>query len=106
MRKIFGQVEINIPLLDAMAQMPVYAKYLKELITKQVKKRMKGKAKINEQVSALLYHKIPPKLADTGPFVIPCKIGNLEVTKALCDSRVSVSMMPLSLWKRMGEYKL
>jgi hypothetical protein len=43
--------------------------------------------------SSAIIKKIPPKLRDPGSFTIPCVIGDLGA---------SVSMLPLSLFKRMG----
>ena len=37
MRKIFNQVKVNIPLLDAIEQVPAYIKILKDLYTKKKK---------------------------------------------------------------------
>jgi len=50
----FKQVRINIPLLDAIKQVPSYVKFLKDLCT--VKRKLNGKKKafLAEQVSAIL----------------------------------------------------
>ena len=40
MIETFGKVEVNIPLLDAIKQVPRYAKFLKELCTN--KRKLKG----------------------------------------------------------------
>ncbi|XP_010247673.1 PREDICTED: uncharacterized protein LOC104590650 [Nelumbo nucifera] len=60
----FHKVEVNIPLLDAIKQVPSYAKFLKELCT--TKKKLKGdeKVHIGENVSAILQRKLPPKCKD------------------------------------------
>ena len=52
--------------------------------------------------SSAIIKKLPPKLKDPGSFVIPCMIGSETIDKALCDLGVSVSLLPLSLSKRMG----
>ena len=50
----FRRVEVNIPLMDAIKQVPKYAKFLKELCTS--KRKLKGNKKISvgENVSAIL----------------------------------------------------
>jgi len=55
----FKKVEVNIPLLDAIKQIPRYAKFLKKLCT--LKKRLKGNEKINmgRNVSALIGKFVP-----------------------------------------------
>jgi len=36
-RKFFNQIQINVPLLDAIQQVPSYAKFLKDMCTKEKK---------------------------------------------------------------------
>ncbi|XP_021763808.1 uncharacterized protein LOC110728473 [Chenopodium quinoa] len=61
---IFRKVEVNIPLLEAIRQVPRYAKFLKELCTN--KRRLSGdeKVSVSENVSAFLQRKVPPKCKD------------------------------------------
>ena len=42
------------------------------------------------------------KMQDPGSFTIPCKIRNSDMGKALCDSRTSINLMPLSVIKRLN----
>ena len=42
------------------------------------------------------------KMQDPGSFTIPCTIGNFEFKKALCDSRDSINLMPLSVVKKLS----
>jgi hypothetical protein len=51
---MFRQVKVNIPLLDAIQQIPSYAKYLKDLCTVKRKHHVQKKAFLTEQVSAIL----------------------------------------------------
>ncbi|RZB65720.1 putative AC transposase, partial [Glycine soja] len=55
----FRKVEVNIPLLDAIKQIPRYAKFLKELCTH--KRRLKGNERISmgRNVSALIGKYVP-----------------------------------------------
>ena len=48
----FRKVEVNIPLLDAIKQIPRYAKFLKHLCTH--KRRLKGNKKVNVEGIFLL----------------------------------------------------
>ncbi|RDY01487.1 hypothetical protein CR513_15174, partial [Mucuna pruriens] len=50
--KMFHKVEINIPLLEAIKQIPKYAKFLKELCVHK-RKKMKGSVEVGGIVSAL-----------------------------------------------------
>ncbi|RDX78692.1 hypothetical protein CR513_40983, partial [Mucuna pruriens] len=50
--RMFLKVEINIPVLDAIKQIPKYAKFLKELCVHK-RKKMKGGVQVGSIVSAL-----------------------------------------------------
>ena len=41
-------------------------------------------------------------MKDPGIFTIPCSIGKYEFKKALCDSRASINLMPLSVVERLS----
>src|SRR5438270_8270676 len=100
--KIFRSLHINIPLADMLEQMPKYARYLKEIITKKRKLAEHETIMLTEESSALLKRKLPPKLTDLGSFSIPCTIGNLQFENALCDLGASVNILPYSLFKKLG----
>ncbi|XP_031105706.1 uncharacterized protein LOC116010433 [Ipomoea triloba] len=98
----FRKVEVNIPLLDAIKQIPRYAKFLKELCTN--KRKLKGNEMVSmgENVSAVLQKKLPPKCKDPGMFTIPCKIGNVNVDSAMLDLGASINVMPLSVYSSLN----
>jgi len=60
----FREVEINIPLLDAIKQVPCYAKFLKELCTPKRKLVGNEKVSVGENVSAVFQMKLPPRCKD------------------------------------------
>ena len=45
---------------------------------------------------------LPPKLKDQGSVSIPCTIENSHFEKALCDHGVSINLMPLSVFRKLG----
>ncbi|GJY12407.1 reverse transcriptase domain-containing protein [Tanacetum coccineum] len=47
-------------------------------------------------------NKLPPKETDPGSFILPCIIGNHSMSNALADLGASISIMPYSLFKRLG----
>ncbi|XP_043811576.1 uncharacterized protein LOC110612714 [Manihot esculenta] len=98
----FRKVEVNIPLLDAIKQVPRYAKFLKELCTN--KKKLVGYQKVcmGENVSAVFQNKMPTKCKDQCMFAIPVKIGNIGVKKAMCDLGASINIMPLSVFQSLN----
>jgi hypothetical protein len=63
---VFKQVQINIPFLDVIQQIPSYAKFLKNLVTVKRKTNVLKKAFMTEQVSAILKCKLPLKYKDPG----------------------------------------
>ncbi|XP_056697348.1 uncharacterized protein [Spinacia oleracea] len=94
-------LQVNIPFLHAMAQMPTYAKFLKELLTNKAKLEEETVSLLME-VSAIIQKKLLEKHSDPGSFSIPVKIGDLEPKNALCDLGASVSLMPLSMDQRLN----
>ncbi|XP_021996062.1 uncharacterized protein LOC110893251 [Helianthus annuus] len=97
---MFKQVKINLPLLDAIKQVPAYAKFLKELCTqkRQQKKKMPKRVDLIGQVSAVLNGELPPKLKDPGTPLINIQVGNFQVAKALLDLGAGVSILPGGLY--------
>ncbi|CAN6716097.1 unnamed protein product [Malus baccata var. baccata] len=62
----FRKVQVNIPLLNAIKQVPRYAKFLKELCTTRKRISSKEVVKVSENVSAVLQRKLPTKCKDPG----------------------------------------
>ncbi|GJW76018.1 hypothetical protein Tco_0137700 [Tanacetum coccineum] len=56
-------VRINVPLIDVLAGMPNYGKFLKELINNKHKKEQMSAAFLSDESSAMIQNKIPPKLS-------------------------------------------
>ncbi|XP_052297265.1 uncharacterized protein LOC127902397 [Citrus sinensis] len=100
--EIFKQVSINIPLLDAIKQVPSYAKFLKDLCTKKRNLHVTKKTFLTEQTSNLLQCKMPPKFKDPGSPTISCVIGNKFFNKALLDLGASVNLLPSSVYMQLG----
>ncbi|CAN6718941.1 unnamed protein product [Malus baccata var. baccata] len=98
----FRKVQVNIPLLDAIKQVPRYAKFLKELCTTRKRMSTKEVAKVGENVSAILQRKLPPKCKDAGSFTIPCVIGNTRFESAMLDLGASINVMPYSIYASMN----
>ena len=96
---MFKKIEINIPLSEALTQMPHYAKFMKDLLRKKIKFTEEGIASLNATCSAVIQKSIPEKRQDPGSFTIPCMMGNADMGKALLDSGSSINLMPLSVAK-------
>ena len=96
---MFKKIEINIPFSEELTQMPHYAKFMKDLVSKKRKFTEEGIVSLNATCSAVIQKSIPEKRQDPSSFTIPCMIGNVDMGKALCDSGASISLMPLSVAK-------
>ncbi|XP_060974163.1 uncharacterized protein LOC133039315 [Cannabis sativa] len=99
---VLKQLHINIPLVEALEQMPNYVKFLKDIVTKKRRLGEFETVALTEGCSAMLKSKIPPKLKDPGSFTIPCSIGGRDVGRALCDLGASINLMPISIFKKLG----
>ncbi|KAJ9556479.1 hypothetical protein OSB04_011093 [Centaurea solstitialis] len=95
----FRKVEVNIPLLDAIKQIPRYAKFLKESCTNKRKLRGNETISMSENVSAVFQKMLPPKCKDPGVFTIPCKLGNVTINRAMLDLGASINVMSYSIFK-------
>ncbi|CAM8889964.1 unnamed protein product [Rhodiola kirilowii] len=66
--ELFSKVEINIPLLEAIKQIPRYAKFLKELCTNRRRSTRYDQELMSSNVSAVIQRKVPPKCGDPGTY--------------------------------------
>ncbi|XP_071726719.1 uncharacterized protein [Rutidosis leptorrhynchoides] len=96
MWETFKQVKINIPLIDAIKQIPAYAKFLKDLCVQKRKLNasLPTKVKLTEKVSAVISGSLPPKFKDSGTPLISVTMGNVNVKKALLDLEASINILP------------
>ncbi|XP_047949473.1 uncharacterized protein LOC125195358 [Salvia hispanica] len=99
--EIFKRVHLNIPLIEALQQMPGYLKFLKEIMSKKKKLVDYETVSLTENCSAIIQQKMPAKMKDPGSFNISCVIGNDRQTKALCDLGASINLMPLSFFRKL-----
>ncbi|XP_015949236.1 uncharacterized protein LOC107474153 [Arachis duranensis] len=95
-------MEINLPLAEVLEQMPLYVKFLKELINKKRSWNEKETVILTQECSAVIQKGLPPKLKDPRSFFLPCTIDNMSIDKALCDLRSSINLMPLSTMRRLS----
>jgi hypothetical protein len=100
--EVLKQIKINIILLDAIKQIPSYAKFLKDLCTVKRKLYVKTKAFFTKHVSAIIQQKIPSKHKDPGSPTIPCIIGDSKIDKALIDLGAGVNLLPYSVYEKLG----
>ncbi|KAM2208464.1 hypothetical protein ACFXTI_024457 [Malus domestica] len=100
--EIFRKVQVNIPLSDAIKQIPKYAKFFKKLCTTRKQIWEKEAVHVSENVSTMLQRKLPPKYKDPGSFTIPFVIGNTRCEHAMLDLGASINVIPYSVYASMS----
>ncbi|XP_020208550.1 uncharacterized protein LOC109793496 [Cajanus cajan] len=103
---IIKKLQINIPFTEAMEQMPTYARFMKEMLTKKRKILEEETIELEAGCSAIIQKSLPQKSRDPGSFTLPVSIGNLSVSKALLDLGASINLMPLFMLKKIGEVEV
>ena len=83
------QLSINVPLVEALEQMPGYAMFMKDLVTKKRSVTFEDDDRL-QHCSAIVQNN-----EDSGAFTIPCTVGSLHFAKALCGLGESINLMPL-----------
>nr|GEU60493.1 reverse transcriptase domain-containing protein [Tanacetum cinerariifolium] len=78
--------------------MPNYGKFVKELVSNKSKMEKICVSFLNEECSAIVQNKLPPKLGDPGSFLIPCTLANSFEFLSLADLDASINYMPYSLY--------
>ncbi|KAI5339036.1 hypothetical protein L3X38_018308 [Prunus dulcis] len=99
---ILSKVNVNLPLLDVIRNIPAFGKFFKELNTYKRKYGPNEKVMVFENVSVVLQRKLPPKLKDPGSFSINITIGDKLVEKAMLDLGASINLMPYSVYLQLG----
>ncbi|XP_050918822.1 uncharacterized protein LOC127136284 [Lathyrus oleraceus] len=98
---MFKKLEINMPFFEALKQMPMYQKFMKEVIAKK-RPIGDGSVTFNEKCSAISPGRRIPIKKDPGFVTVPCTVKEKTFKKVLIDSGASVSLMPLSIYQRLG----
>ena len=99
---IFKKFEITIPFGEALQQMPLYYKFLKDMLTRKSKYIHNDNIVVEGNCSAVIQRILPPKYKDPGSVTILYSIGPMSVGKALIDLGASINLMSLSICKRIG----
>ncbi|XP_059663428.1 uncharacterized protein LOC132309092 [Cornus florida] len=102
--EMFKQVKINLPLLDAIQQIPTYAKFLKDMCTQKrhSSSHIPKKVLLIEQVGSIIQHCTATKFKDPSAPTISCTIGNHQIERALLDLGASVNLLPYSIYLQLG----
>ncbi|CAA7057479.1 unnamed protein product [Microthlaspi erraticum] len=103
--ELMKDLELKLPFIDVLMLIPPYQKFLKDAVQQRTKE-VQGMVVLNRECSAIIQRKvISDKKEDSGSFTLPCMIGPLTFKNSLCDLGSSVSLMPLSVAKRLNYHK-
>ena len=87
-------LSINVPFIEALEQIPDYAKFMKDMVTKKRSVSFEDDDRM-QHFSAIAARSLAQKKEDLGAFTIPCTIGLLHFAKTLCDRGARINLMPL-----------
>ncbi|KAH1188257.1 hypothetical protein GmHk_U059772 [Glycine max] len=82
---IFKKLEITLPFGETLQQIPLYAKFLKDMLTKKNQYIHSDRIMVEGNCNVVIQRILPPKHKDPGVVTIPCSIGEVAVGKALID---------------------
>jgi len=103
---IFKKLKMTLRFGEALWQMLLYAKFLKDMLTKKNWYIHSDKTIVECNCSAVIQRILPPKHKDPGVVTIPCSIGEVTVGKDLIDLGASINLMSLSMCRRLGEIEI
>ncbi|GJY01236.1 reverse transcriptase domain-containing protein [Tanacetum coccineum] len=99
---VIRTIRINIPLIDVLAGMPNYGKFLQELVNNKHKIEQISTAFLSDESFVILQNKVPPKLKDPGCFLIPCNFNKAFSCNALSNLGASINLMPYFLYAKLS----
>ncbi|CAM8904938.1 unnamed protein product [Rhodiola kirilowii] len=99
--EMMKKINVTLPISEVISQMSLYNKFLKDIISHRREISEISSINLNAECSAIVQNPMPKKEKDPGSFSIPISIGDVNISKALCDLGASISLMPYSLYKKL-----
>ncbi|KAG7529396.1 Retrotransposon gag domain [Arabidopsis suecica] len=100
--KQLDEIEAMMPLIEVLNLIPDPHKDVRNLILERIKMYHDSDDESDATPSRASDKRIvQEKLEDPGSFTLPCSIGELAFSDCLCDLGASVSLMPLSMARRL-----
>jgi len=103
---IFKKLKMTLPFGEALQLMPLYAKFLKDMLTKKNQYIHSDVIMVEGNCSVVIQRILPPKHKDPGVITISCSIGEVAVGKALIDLGASINLMPFSMCRQLRELEI
>ncbi|XP_070025860.1 uncharacterized protein [Nicotiana sylvestris] len=104
--EMLRQIQLNIPLMDALREMPGYAKMMKDLMSQKFDFQDLSTVTLTQTCSAVVTKPMAQKMSDPGSFTIPCTIGSYAFAKALCDLGASINLMLLAIYTKLVDEEI
>ncbi|XP_057759213.1 uncharacterized protein LOC130979704 [Arachis stenosperma] len=98
--ELFKKLQINIPFTEALEQIPLYAKFMKELLTNKRNWKESETVVLTKECNAIMQKDLSEKMQDPGSFLISCTIGDITIQRALCDLRASINLTLIFLMRK------
>ncbi|XP_070056582.1 uncharacterized protein [Nicotiana tomentosiformis] len=92
--EMLKQIQVNIPLIDALREMHGYEKMMKDLMPRKFDFQDLSTVTQTQTCSVVVTRPIAEKLSDQGSFIIPCTIGSYAFSKTLYDLGVGKFVFP------------
>ncbi|KAG7530592.1 hypothetical protein ISN45_Un28g000020, partial [Arabidopsis thaliana x Arabidopsis arenosa] len=100
--RMLDEIEAVMPLMEVLNLIPDPHKDVRNLILERIKMYHDSDDESDATPSRAADKRIvQEKLEDPGSFTLPCSIGEFAFSDCLCDLRASVSLMPLSVARRL-----
>ncbi|XP_070005214.1 uncharacterized protein [Nicotiana sylvestris] len=100
--EMLRQIQLNIPLMDALREMPGYAKMMKNIMSRKFDFQDVSIVTLTQTYNAVVTRPMAQKMSNPGSFTIPCTIGSYAFAKELCDLGASINLMPLAVYTKLG----
>ncbi|KAK4713534.1 hypothetical protein R3W88_019441 [Solanum pinnatisectum] len=99
---LLKRVHINLPLVDILQGIPKYAKYMKDIVASKWRLTEYKTVAPTKECSSRIQNTLPKNLKDPGNFIVQISIGQNVHARGLCDLGASITLMPLSLYQKLG----
>ncbi|XP_057789550.1 uncharacterized protein LOC131006359 [Salvia miltiorrhiza] len=98
---MLAKVNVNLPLLDVIRNVPAYLKFFKELASKKRRFEDNEKILVSEVANSIMQQPLSTKQRDPGSFVINIALGNGKEASGMLDLGVGINLMPYSIFKQL-----
>nr|XP_009775480.1 PREDICTED: uncharacterized protein LOC104225399 [Nicotiana sylvestris] len=91
--EMLGQIQLNVPLMDAWRERPSYTKMMKDMMSRKFDFQDMSTLTLTQTCSAVVTRPMAKILSYPGTFTIPRTIGSYSLAKALCDLGASINLI-------------